>query len=295
MPLGDPGPRNWSPPETRSGGGRSIPPIATMTTYGATSAKHRTRPAAYAWLAMLLGGGSMVLALVEPQRDGVSTGFVASTIGVTAMVVGTHAVRVARWGSAAVRAFGRGGAVLGAVGTALMVYAVIAFLLGTAGVALPALSLPIADHGRKLVAVAPTDMPLGQPADQGATEQSAAPAVPVPAAPETTSTGFGTVPAALPASAAEERSALAQTAGTLAFVMRQRFGAGPFPPTLVVSTGDDATVRLLDGTGLAAVAQGAQVTYSVSPDASAWAVTLRGSQFGTTASFNSTVGTVEVG
>ena len=265
-----------------------------MTTYGATSAKRRTRPAAYAWLAMLLGGGSMVLALVEPQQNGVSSGFVASTIGVTAMVVGTHAVRVARWGSAAVRAFGRGGAVLGAVGTALMVYGVIAFVLGMAGVARPALSLPIADHGRELMAVSPTEAPVGRSADQGATEQSAAPAVPIPAAPETTSNSSGTASAALPASTAEERSALAQAAGTLAFAMRQRFGAGPFPPTLVVSTGDEASVRLLDGTGLAAVPQGAQVTYSVSPDASAWAVTLRGGQFGTTASFNSTVGTVEV-
>jgi hypothetical protein len=295
MPLGDPGPRDWSPPESRTGGGRSIPPIATMTTYGATSAKRRTRPAAYAWLAMLLGGGSMVLALVEPQQDGVSTGFVASTIGVTAMMLGSHAVRVARWGSAAVRAFGRGGAVLGAVGTTLMVYAVIAFLLGMAGIALPALSLPIAGHGRDLVAAAPTGAPVGRPADEGATEQGTAPAVPVPAAPEATRNSSGTAPAALPTSAAEERTGLAQTAGTLAFVMRQRFGAGPFPPTLVVSTGDEATVRLLDGTGLTAVPRGGHVTYSVSPDASAWAVTLRGEQFGTTASFNSTVGTVEVG
>jgi hypothetical protein len=294
MPLGDPGPRDWSPPESLSGGGRSIPPIATMTTYGTTTARRRTRPAAYAWLAMLLGGGSMVLALVEPQQDGVSTGFVASTIGVTAMVVGTHAVRIARWGSATVRAFGRGGAALGAVGTALMVYAMIAFLLGMAGMALPALSLPIADPGRGLAAVAPTAAPIEGSSEDRSTKQEPAAAAAAPVDPESDAV-TGAPSAALPTSADEERNGLAHTAGTLAFVMRERFGAGPYPPTLVVSTGDAAVVRLLDGTNLAAVPPGAQLTYSVAPDASAWAVTLRGGQFQTTASFNSSVGTVEVG
>ncbi|PZE62689.1 hypothetical protein [Curtobacterium sp. MCBD17_021] len=265
-----------------------------MTTYEATSAKHQTRPAAYAWLAMLLGGGTMVLALVEPQQDGVSTGFVASTIGITAMVVGTHAVRIARWGSATVRAFGRGGAVLGAVGTALMAYAMIAFLLGMTGIALPALSLPIADPGRGPAAVAATTAPVDRSSEDRTTEQEAAAAAAVPADPESDAV-TGVPSAALPTSADEERNGLAQTAGTLAFVMRERFGAGPFPPTLVVSTGDDAAVRLLDGTVLAAVPPGAQLTYSVAPDAAAWAVTLHGSQFQTTASFNSSVGTVEVG
>ncbi len=99
----------------------------------AVSAPHRSlrnglhpaphRPWAFATLSMLLGLGSVVLALVEPQHQGVPSGFIVSTIGVTAIVCGVQAVRRARWGSVVSRAFGRVGIVLGAVGSALMLYA----------------------------------------------------------------------------------------------------------------------------------------------------------------------------
>ncbi len=97
----------------------------------------RTRPWAFATLSMLLGLGSVVLALVEPQHQGVPSGFIVSTIGVTAIVCGVQAVRRARWGSVVSRAFGRVGIVLGAVGSALMLYALLAFGLVSVGSSCP--------------------------------------------------------------------------------------------------------------------------------------------------------------
>ncbi|PZE80214.1 hypothetical protein DEI91_14665 [Curtobacterium sp. MCBD17_032] len=241
---------------------------------------------------MLLGAVSVVLALLAPQHDHVQTGFVASTIGITAIVVGCHAVRLARWGSAAVRAFGRGGAVLGGVGTALMAYAVLAVTLVPAGIALPAVSLPITGNDSWMQSstavveqAAPSieddvAAPDAARADEAGAAQAAAPA-----------------PGALPAIASTEteRDALTQSVGTLAFIMRQRYGTGPFPATLVVDTSSTASIRLVDGSVLTSIPSGAQVAYSVTPDATAWSVTVLGGEFGTTAHFDSTVGTVEVG
>jgi hypothetical protein len=269
----------------------------------------RTRPAAYAWLAMLLGLLSLAGALAAPQQHGVQTGFIASSVGITAIVVGCHAVRVARWGSATVRAFGRGGALLGAVGTALMAYAVLAFALTSTGVVLPALSLPL---DRPAIGTVTPRSPVGAAAapaqPRAGTVGSAAPAPAADAARDQDDTA-ATAPAAdgasaaAPAaavppaitSAAAERSAVTQSVGTLSFVMRQHFGAGPFPSALVVDTGSTPAIRLVDGTGLTSLPSGAQVAYSVAPDGSAWSVTVRGGQFGTTAHFDSNVGTVEVG
>jgi hypothetical protein len=248
---------------------------------------------------MLLGLLSLAGALAAPQQHGVQTGFIASSVGITAIVVGRHAVRVARWGSATVRAFGRGGALLGAVGTALMAYAVLAFALTSTGVVLPALSLPldrpvtgtVAPRTSVGAAAAPTQPRAG-------TDGSAAPAAAAGAARGQDDTAAAAPAAAVPpaiTTAAAERNALTQSVGTLSFVMRQHFGAGPFPSALVVDTGSTPAIRLVDGTGLASLPPGAQAAYSVAPDGSAWAATVRGGQFGTTAHFDSRVGTVEVG
>lgn len=86
-----------------------------------------------------------------------------------------------------------------------------------------------------------------------------------------------------------------QSAGTLAFVMKQSFGTGPFPPSLSVGMSTPERILLPDGTGLAAVPDGARVLYSVAPDGSAWSVTIIGAEFGAVATYSSTVGTVESG
>lgn len=228
---------------------------------------------------MLLGFGSVVIALVEPQQSGIQTGFIVSTIGISAIVFGVQAVKTARWGSAAARAFGRGGAILGSVGTALMAYAVIGSALVGTGVHLPALSLPL--DGRSTV-VGTVAVPFRSAA--AAPVESAAPAAtPEPAAP-------------LAAMSVEtERSAVVQSAGTLAFVMEQRFGAGPYPSTLSVGMTTPKRILLPDGTGLAAVPDGARVLYSVAPDGTAWSITIIGAQFGAVATYSSTIGTVESG
>ncbi|PZE66728.1 hypothetical protein DEJ27_12575 [Curtobacterium sp. MCPF17_018] len=228
---------------------------------------------------MLLGLGSVVIALVEPQRSGIQTGFIVSTIGISAIVFGVQAIKTARWGSAAARAFGRGGVILGCVGTALMAYAVIGSALAGTGVHLPALSLPLESRSAAVGSVAvPYRSAIAAPVE------SAVPAAtPEPAAP----------PA--PMSVETERSAVVQSAGTLAFVMEQRFGAGPYPSTLSVGMTAPERILLPDDTGLAAVPDGARVLYSVAPDGSAWTVTIIGARFGAVATYSSTIGTVESG
>ncbi|MGN7221258.1 hypothetical protein ACTHQN_00215 [Curtobacterium flaccumfaciens] len=232
---------------------------------------------------MLLGLGSVVIALVEPQQSGIQTGFIVSTIGISAIVFGVQAVKTARWGSAAARAFGRGGAILGSVGTALMAYAVIGSALVGTGVHLPALSLPL--DGRSAV-VGTVAVPF-RSAVAAPVESALPSSTPEPAAPP--------APAPAPATVETERSAVVQSAGTLAFVMEQRFGAGPYPSTLSVGMTAPERILLPDGTGLAAAPDGARVLYSVAPDGTAWSVTIIGARFGAVATYSSTIGTVESG
>lgn len=272
MPLGGPGPRDWSPsdstpPPSRPG---SVRPTALYdpSPYRSLRPRRTTSPWAFAALAMVLGGASLALGLLEPQRSGLPSGFVVSTIGVTAIVLGVRAVRLARWGSATVRAFGRGGAILGIAGTALMAYALLAFGLTASGVTLPAISLLALDHTTPSAPIA------------------AAPRVDQPVTTPSPAT------AGKPASLEAERSALMQSAGTLAFTMEQRFGAGPYPASLVVSVGEPPRITLADGSGLAPVPDGARVLYTVAPDGSAWSVTITGSSFGAVATYSSAVGTI---
>ncbi|MFJ3027995.1 hypothetical protein ACIPEQ_04055 [Curtobacterium sp. NPDC087080] len=240
----------------------------------------RTRPWAFATLSMLLGLGSVVLALVEPQHQGVPSGFIVSTIGVTAIVCGVQAVRRARWGSVVSRAFGRVGIVLGAVGSALMLYALLAFGLVSVGVQLPALSLP---------ALTSTTTPA-----PSVVEPDTGTAAPPPAAD----------PAAVPEASSEqpsgaltvdgEHNALMQSAGTLSFAMRQYFPSGVYPSELVVAE-QPSRLALTDGTGLASLPEGTRVLYSVAADRSAWSVTLVGSQHGSVVTYSSAVGTIQAG
>ncbi len=256
---------------------------------------------------MFLGLGSLVMALAEPQEAGVQSGFIASTIGVTAIVIGRRLVTDrSRFGSVA-RAFGRGAIMLGTVGTALMAYAVLAFGLSTVGVQWPVLSLPathegqVFDPGFPMAVFSPDAVPAGPtPEDQ----------VPVEAAPEPAAAGDSTEQGAAPAPAEAaapqapavpeptsfdtERSAVAMGAGTLAYVLEGRFGAGNYPTELTTAS-DPARIALVDGTGLAPIPAGARVLYSVAPDRSAWSVTIIGARFGATASYSSAVGTVQAG
>ncbi len=219
---------------------------------------------------MLLGGGSVVLALVEPQRQGVPTGFVVSTIGVTAIACGVQAVRRARWSSVVARAFGRVGGGLGAVGSALMLYALLGYGLATIGVHVPALSLP-----------SPTN---------GMADTVAVPAAPAPVvAPQSAAT-----PAPAAVTAEQERSSLTQAIGSLAFSMRERFPSGGFPEQLVTST-SPSSIALPDGSGLASLPEDTRVLYSVSADRSAWSITLVGAAHRSVATYSSVDGALSVG
>lgn len=265
-------------------------------------APRRTRPWAFATLSMLLGSGSVALALLEPQHEGMPSGFIVSTIGLTAIVCGVQAVRRARWGSVVSRAFGRVGIILGSVGSALMLYALLAFGLISIGVQLPALSLPAltsttepglsvagvdVDPSDQAVAVDGRDVPAVDGPDSGA---AASPAGADPATvPDTSreqSSGTTTVEG--------ERNALTQTAGTLSFVIRQHFPSGGYPTELVVAE-QPSRLTLIDGTGLASLPEGTRVLYSVAADRTAWSVTLVGAEHGSVVTYSSAVGTVQVG
>lgn len=221
---------------------------------------------------MLLGGISVVLALFEPQHQGVPTGFVVSTIGVTAIACGVQAVRRARWGSVVARAFGRIGGGLGALGSALMLYAVLGFGLATMGVHVPALSLPASANGTVDTPAVP-DAPAPVVAPQTA------------AAPE---------PAPAAVTAEQERSSLTQAIGSLAFSMRERFPSGGFPEQLITST-NPSGIALPDGTSLASVPDDTRVLYSVSADRSAWSITLVGAAHRSVATYSSVDGALSVG
>ncbi len=200
MPLGGPGPRDWSPPgyfaDAPSGPPPRRPRSAFLTAEPPRGARRATRPWAWATLAMFLGLGSLVMALAEPQEAGVQSGFIASTIGVTAIVIGRRLVTDrSRFGSVA-RAFGRGAIMLGTVGTALMAYAVLAFGLSTVGVQWPVLSLPASHEGQVFdpgfpMAVSSPDAVPAAPA----TEDQ----VPAEAAPEPAAAGDSTEQGAAPA------------------------------------------------------------------------------------------------
>ncbi|MDB6427311.1 hypothetical protein [Curtobacterium sp. 20TX0008] len=254
---------------------------------------------------MFLGLGSLVMALAEPQEAGVQSGFIASTIGVTAIVIGRRLVTDrSRFGSVA-RAFGRGAIMLGTVGTALMAYAVLAFGLSTVGVQWPVLSLPATHEGQVFdpgfpMAVSSPDAALAGPTTE---EQEPAEAAPEPAAAgDSTEQGAAPAEAAAPQAPAvpeptsfdTERSAVAMGAGTLAYALEGRFGAGNYPTELTTAS-DPARIALMDGTGLAPISAGARVLYPVAPDRSAWSATIIGARFGATASYSSAVGTVQAG
>lgn len=278
-------------------------PSPLLTASSATDCvPRRTRPWAFATLSMLLGLGSVVLALVEPQHQGVPSGFIVSTIGVTAIACGVQAVRRARWGSVLSRAFGRVGIILGSVGSALMLYALLAFGLVSVGVQLPALSLPSLPSTTNLgPSVAGVDLESSDRAVAGDSQD-------LPAVAESDTGTAALPPAADPAAVPEssggqssgtstlegERNALTQSAGTLSFVMRQHFPSGVYPTELVVAE-QPSRLTLIDGTGLASLPEGTRVLYSVAADRTAWSVTLVGAQHGSVVTYSSAVGTVQVG
>lgn len=244
---------------------------------------------------MLLGLASVAVGVLEPQRAGLQSGFIISTIGITAIVSGVHAMKRARWGSSVARAFGRGGAILGSVGTGLMAFAVLASGLTSVGVELPALSLPV-DSGAAVLSP-------GILVPQAASEATSAPASPAPqavapadgladGAPETQADGATSV---VPATLAAERAQLTQSLGTLDFVMRQSFGPGQYPQSLGIGANAPQRILTADGRGLAAVPDGTRLLYSVAPDGSSWSATLVGSRFGAVATFSSATGSLVAG
>lgn len=277
MPLGGPGPRDWSPPEyadpARSRGSRHA--YASRPSRSWSAARPGRAPWALLLFALLLGIAAAVVGLTEPATDH-SRGYLVSTIGITAIVLGVRVAVRTRGRSSLWRFFGVLAAVLGGVGSALMLYAVVATGLVGHGITLPSISL----RPDSAIAGAPVSVPTAVPTARTSSGSTAAAG---------TTSASGTDGAA---ASAQEAASLQASAVGLANAMRQDFGEGPFPASLVLTNGVSPEIALPSGAALASLPAGDRLVYSRSTDGTAWNVTLIGGVYGHVTTYDSTVGIV---
>jgi len=294
MPLGGPGPRDWSP--TRSdepAAARRAPQRASTTTAtargGAWSPPRRhSSVVGLATISVLTGVLALGVMLLQPANDQTTHGFFLSTIGVTAIVTGVQALRRGRYGHALPRFLARAGILLGGLGSIAVAWTLVAFLVLPLGITLPALPTSLATWLPTTGASFLGPAPLGVlPAEGGAAESAVAPV------------GQEVLPAQpLPPTTTEDEALeLARAAGTLAYVLGQVRPAGsPWPDHLLLTTSPGPVgVSSPDGTPLVTLPAGTQLVYSVSSDRSVFAVDLVGGGFGRTVHYDSAAGVVTTG
>lgn len=285
MPLGGPGPRDWSPtpanppalaprtptwsaPSTPQGGGWALP-------------KRRSSVGGLATISFLTGVLALAVMVLQPANDQTTHGFFVSTIGVTAVVTGVQALKRGRYGKAVPRLLARTGVVLGGLGSAAVAWTLIAFLLLPFGVVLPALPTSLSTwlptSGASLFATAPLGVDQAPIADPGMAVLPAQPLAPV--------------------TASEEQLELGAAVGTLAHVLAETRPVGsPWPDHLLVTTSAGPIgVSSPEGIALVTVPAGTQILYSVSPDRSVFAVDLVGGTFGSEVHYDSSSGAVTSG
>lgn len=294
MPLGGPGPRDWSP--TRSdepAAARRAPQwvsTTTATTRGGAWPLPRRRSSALglATISFLTGVLALGVMLLQPTNDQTTHGFFLSTIGVTAIVAGVQALRAGRYGSVLPRFLARAGILLGGLGSAAVAWTLVAFLVLPLGVTLPALPTSLATWLPTSGASFLGPAPLGAlPVEGAAVEDAVAPV------------GQEALPAQpLAATTAEDEALeLSRAAGTLAYVLGEiRPADSPWPDHLLLTTSPGPVgVSSPDGTALVTLPAGTQLVYSVTSDRSVFAVDLVGSGFGSTAHYDSAAGVVTAG
>ena len=239
------GPRDWSPPETGSRvpesssvcpPTRNAPPYSGRS-FGATSfgGPSYRRPASIrsAWLSLLFGSGALMLAFIQPENSSTTRGFLASTIGITAVFYGVHALRNRIPGRMSTFLPAIVGLTGGVVGTFVMaIYLLAYFFVPTStSFALPGIPIP----------------PPASIAQEAPETPVTAPALAAFATPN------------------EEAMALAQAVGTMDFVLRKSSQDGLYPDSLTVTTAD-GRVTAPSGVVLVALPPGTLFAYTVSAD-----------------------------
>lgn len=205
-----------------------------------------------ALLALFCGAVAAVTVFILPDAFGTGRGYVVSTVGLTAIGLGLAALKRRSGGWAAITA--AVGMALGAIGTALMLFSLVTFY-----------SVP----GHSLAANPPIPLEL-------------APVVPA--------TSATPVPSTAPVVQEDERAALAQTVGTIVYLLQQdkKAGYNGVPAALSAVSGHVVTI-----TGSIALLPGATLKYQRWPDGTGYDLTLTGAS-GAVASYSTATGLVEL-
>lgn len=285
MPLGTPGPRDWTPNDygrrhTMGGGSGWSPPR------GRSIGKQ-------AGAAFILGLISLVLVLLQPENNAAGHGFLVSTIGVSAIVQGIRTLRMHGWAGRSTRTLARFGIVFGSIGTFAMAYTLLAFSLLPMGFTLPALPTSALHLSGSSVAQQPLfpQSAVRGSAPLAATNPEVSAGSPYAAPqPQTAANPLG--PPAT--TAAAERLQLSQAAGTLTFTLGQLFPAGAFPSTLYPGASTVPQVALATGRVLTPLPADATFQYGSRGGGRSYVFVMSSRDFGVSVSFDSAVGQLVV-
>jgi hypothetical protein len=270
-----PGPRDWSPFEQAQPTNRH--PLGKR----ANTARNRTgyfpdrRPSGSgaAWWSAFLGLGALALAMMQPGYTTLGNGFIVSTVGISAIAYGIYALSTRRRRATRI-AVPIAGVVMGAAGTALMVFYLTTYLVTN-----PNLDWTAYAGGDPVIQMTATPVDPAYPVDSA---YPVDPAYPVPPPAPQAVDAPEVVPVPMPADAPPYdgtvvirvpdidtmpiRQAMQVAAGTISYLMREATEEGdPWPTTLAVTT-DDRSVMMPTGEIVGWLPQGAQLSYQPTPD-----------------------------
>lgn len=271
------GPRDWSPPEQddyRAGASHRVTSNRSRTTFV-------PRKLVRNWpgrLSLLFGIAAAGLALFPMTAAGVGHGYIASTVGITAIAYGAFALKLHRRREATARLSPIVGILLGTFGTLLMGALVANFYLNGA-----ALNSPITFQ------VAQTEFTFDSEGFAVSSPTEGAETAGTSEATQVTAPAPVAAPAAF-TSADEERMALSQNLGTVHFVLKQ-IAPGAKPTSLSLAT-PGGTLSTPDGQALTILPEGTSVSYATGPDSSNYVITLKGAAFGTIVQLDSAIGQI---
>jgi hypothetical protein len=203
-------------------------------------------------LALFCGAVAAATIFVLPDDFSDGRGYVVSTVGLAAIGFGLAALKRRNGGWPAITS--AVGMALGAIGTALMLFSLVTFY-----------SAP----GHSLAANPPAPLELA------------------PIAPATSATPAAAAP---PVAQQDERAALAQTVGTIVYLLQQdkKAGYSGVPTALNAVSG-----RIVTITGSIALPPGSTVKYERSPDGTGYNLAVSGAS-GSVASYSTATGLVEI-
>lgn len=271
------GPRDWSPPENnnyRPADSYRYSSNRSTTTF-APRKLVRNGPGRLSLVFGIIAAG---LALFPIASAGAGNGYIASTVGITAIAYGFYALRLRHYREATARLSPIIGILLGAFGTLLMTALVANFYLNGS-----ALNSPLTFQVAQTEFTFDSEgLALSTPAESaatGGTGQTTEIITPAPVA----------APASF-ASADEERMALIQHLGTVDFLLNQ-IAPQNRPASLSLATPGGA-LSIPNGQTLTILPEGTAVNYATSADRTSYILTLQGVQFGTIVQFDSSLGYV---